>query len=105
MEIEDAVAALECEVVGPAATLEAATWLVERERVDAAVLDINIRDGKVFPLAEVLVARGVPILLASGYSDWAFPETLRGQPRVSKPFTCDEMKREIASLFDRALAR
>jgi hypothetical protein len=52
-----------------------------------AILDVTIRGGKVHPVAELLLARGIPFVFASGYGDWALPEALRDQPRLMKPFS------------------
>src|SRR4051794_18564375 len=57
------------EVVGPAGSVRDALALVEAEgdRLDGAVLDINLRDERVYPVADALVARGVPFIFLTGY--------------------------------------
>lgn len=52
-------------VVGPFRTNREAIALLERESVDAALLDLNLADGEATPLAERLVAAGVPILVCT----------------------------------------
>jgi CheY-like chemotaxis protein len=86
-------------VVGPVSKLKDALLLAASGGFDAAVLDVTIRGGNVYPVAEALLARGIPFVLASGYSEWALPETLRGQPRLTKPFRMDEFDEQIALLF------
>lgn len=55
-------------VIGPVARLEQGLRLIEEEAaIDAAVLDVNLGDSDVYPLAERLVQREVPILFATGY--------------------------------------
>jgi DNA-binding response OmpR family regulator len=71
--IEDVVHEKGGVIVGPVATLEKALALAEKDEFDAAILDITIRDGKVYPVAELLLARGTPFVFASGYGDWALP--------------------------------
>lgn len=39
---------------------------IEQHLPDAAILDVNIVDGEVFPLADVLAQKGVPIIFHSG---------------------------------------
>jgi DNA-binding NarL/FixJ family response regulator len=78
--IEEVLHALNCQVVGPAASLEKALKLAQGESFDVAILDVTIRGGKVHPVAELLLARGIPFVFASGYGDWALPEALRDQP-------------------------
>lgn len=98
MDIEATLDALGCVVVGPTGKLETAMELANAETLDAAVLDVTIRGGKIFPVAERLLARGVPFVLASGYGDWALPEHLRGQPRLIKPFLAVELEAQMRSL-------
>ena len=87
------------EVVGPVSKLSAAIDLARDEMLDAAVLDITIRGGAVYPVADILKQRNVPFVLASGYEEWALPDAYRGVPRLSKPFTPEDIDRMLAQLF------
>ena len=98
IHIEDALRDLGCVVVGPVGKLDAALRMANDEILDAAILDVNIRGGHVFPVAERLQARGIPFALASGYGDWALPEAFRNQPRLTKPFTEQELGAQVLSL-------
>src|SRR5471030_2159124 len=49
-----------CEVVGPAARVPAALQLAQTAALDAAVLDINIADTMIWPVADELLRRAVP---------------------------------------------
>jgi DNA-binding NtrC family response regulator len=100
--IEDVVRDSGGEIVGPAATLEKALKFAEEEQFDAAILDVTIRGGKVFPVAEALLARGIPFAFASGYGDWALPEALRDKPRLTKPFTAAALEEQVRSLYGQA---
>ena len=75
MIIEDAVQDSGGEIVGPVATLEKALKLAEEEEFDAAILDVTIRGGNVYPVAELLLARGIPFVFASGGSGRAARQT------------------------------
>lgn len=103
--IEDVLTALGCEVVGPTGKLETALQLASEEGLDAAILDVTIRGGRVYPVAERLLERAIPFVLASGYDDWALPESLRDQPRLAKPFTTAELEDHIRSLRGEAARR
>lgn len=96
--IEEVLQELGCVVVGPVGKLDAALHLAGSEALDAAILDVNIRGGLVFPVAERLRARGIPFAFASGYGDWALPEALQNQPRLTKPFTAHELEMQVMSL-------
>ncbi|HEY0205897.1 MAG TPA: response regulator [Acetobacteraceae bacterium] len=96
--IEEALQELGCTVVGPVGRLDAALHLAGNEALDAAILDVNIRGGLVYPVAERLRSRSVPIALASGYGDWALPAAFRDQPRLTKPFTRDDLEAQVRLL-------
>ena len=96
--LEESLLALGCVVIGPVAKLEAAKQLAADSAIDAAVLDINIRGGQVFPVADILTGRGIPFALASGYSDWVLPVKMQGMPRLTKPFTLRELEPEVRQL-------
>ena len=50
------------DVTGPVARLEAGLEKLDATVPDAAVLDVELADGEVFPLAERLRERGVPFV-------------------------------------------
>lgn len=77
-----------CVVVGPAATLAAGLGLVRDDpaRIEAALLDIDLRGEPAYPLAEALRGRGVPFLFLTGYGRLAVPECWRDTARLEKPF-------------------
>jgi DNA-binding response OmpR family regulator len=90
--IEEILQDLGCIVVGPVGRLEAALKLATDDRLDAAVLDISIRGGTVFPIAEKPRTRQIPFVFASGYGEWALPDEFADQPRLTKPFTARELE-------------
>jgi DNA-binding response OmpR family regulator len=104
IEIESALEALECKVVGPTGKLDTALQLAIEEAFDVAILDVTVRGGKIYPVAERLLARGIPFALASGSGDGALPEALRNQPRLMKPFTSAELEGQIRALCGRTAA-
>jgi two-component sensor histidine kinase/CheY-like chemotaxis protein len=58
-----------CRALGPFATVEAAdAALLEGRPIDAAVLDVNLRQLDSLPLARGLLAAGVPVVVVTGYS-------------------------------------
>ena len=98
--IEEVLQDLGCIVVGPVGKLETALRLAGEEALDAAVLDVTIRGGRVFPVVQRLQARGIPFALASGYGDWALPDAMQNQPRLVKPFTAGDLQALVQSLCD-----
>ena len=95
----DVLEELGCTVVGPAPNMASARELLENERFDAAIMDVHIRGERVFPLCELLEARGVPFVLSSGYADWQMPDKWQERPRLQKPYTLDQVEDVLRSLF------
>ena len=96
----DVLAELGYEVVGPAPTMAVARELIEAERFDAALIDIHIRGERVFPLCELLDARGVPFALTSGYADRNMPDKWAERPRLQKPYTLADVEQCLAGLLE-----
>lgn len=88
-----------CFVVGPATTMADARLLAEKEQIDAAIVDINIRGGKAFPVLRILENRGVPFVLTSGYADWTMPDEWQGRPRVGKPYNPLMLREKLIELL------
>lgn len=84
--LEDRLAALGCDVVGPAATVVAGLDLLRSEPIDAAVLDVNINGEKVFPVADALADRGIPFLFATAYGAAGVAERHNGRAVLDKPY-------------------
>jgi DNA-binding NtrC family response regulator len=84
--LEDMLAELGCEVVGPAAWVDQAIAMIEAETTDLAVLDVNLNGKKSFPVADALVARGVPFVFSTGYNSDGIPDTYKVYPMMQKPF-------------------
>jgi DNA-binding response OmpR family regulator len=103
MDIEYAVERLGHEVVGPIAELDKALDLATDALLDCAILDINIRGGLSYPVADILINRGLPVLLLSGYSERNMPERLHVVARLSKPFAEAQLDKEIRDLCARAV--
>ena len=87
MLIEDILADQGCIVVGPFRTVVEAASALRTATFDAAVLDVNLRGEKIYPVAELLAARGTPFLLLSGYDQDAIPSDHPDWRACGKPFT------------------
>lgn len=75
------------EVIGPAGSVAKARALLRGDRpVHVAILDVNLRGEMTFELADVLLARGIPFILATGYGPSEIPSRLAQAPLLQKPF-------------------
>jgi DNA-binding NtrC family response regulator len=98
-DLKRALAGAGAEVVGPVGALAPAEDLVERDGIVAAVLDVNLEGEHSYSLVDTLLADDVPVLLVTGYDDWALPEKYRGLPRLTKPFALDRVARQVAEML------
>jgi CheY-like chemotaxis protein len=101
MWLEDLLQDIGCVVVGPANTIAAALSLLERQPVEAAVLDINLAGEKVFPVADRLAALDIPFVFATGYGAAGVLETHAHRPVVQKPYTSSTLQRALESIVIR----
>jgi CheY-like chemotaxis protein len=78
-----------CNVVGPAGSVAKSIALIERGtwRLDGAFLDVNLRGELVYPVADVLTARAVPFVFATGYSSHGIDGRYISVRALAKPFT------------------
>lgn len=87
-------------VLGPVGSIEEAHALVAASpRIDCAVLDINVRGELIFPVAERLVARGVPIMFTTGYDVGSMPEQFADYVRCQKPVPIERIVRTAGRLI------
>ncbi len=86
-------------VIGPVASVDDALALLDGgEEVDAAILDVNLAGNKVFPVAQALRGRAVPIVFVTGYDDWIIPQEYEDVPVFRKPADPDNV---VRLLFER----
>ncbi len=88
MLVEDILAELGCVVVDVAGTLETglAAAKASASSIDGAILDINLGGAKVFPIADLLQARGVKFVFATGYGVAGIEPRYASSPVLAKPF-------------------
>jgi DNA-binding response OmpR family regulator len=97
MLIEETLIDHDCIVVGPFTNLMDAVEAAQHEIIDLAVLDVNLRGEKVYPVAELLDQRGIPFLILSGYGKDAIPGNRPGWHACSKPFSPADLIRMLTA--------
>ena len=86
-------------LLGPVASLSDALRLVASSgTLDGAVLDINLQGELVYPLADVLMNRGVPFVFTTGYDRQAIPSRFDGYARCEKPVSPEQVASALFSL-------
>lgn len=98
MLVEDMLGDLGCEVVGPAASLAEAIPLAETAEMGAALLDLNLAGKSVHPVADILLARKVPFIFASGYGDTSADGPYQGVPSLQKPYRMGDLEKALRDL-------
>jgi CheY-like chemotaxis protein len=87
------------EVIGPVPSVVDALAVLKVEPLpDAAVLDINLGDEQVFPVADALRAAHVPFVFLSGYDGKIIPEHLATAPCCIKPLNRPRLLDALARL-------
>lgn len=95
MLLEDMLAELGYEVVGPVTRLDRALELARGAPIDAAVLDVNLNGRDTYAVADALSARAIPFIFATGYGAKELAERFRGTPVTQKPFHRDDLERAL----------
>jgi CheY-like chemotaxis protein len=98
MLLEDMLADLGHQVAAVVPRLKDALAAVDRETYDLAILDVHLQGESAFPVAEALIAKGMPFVFATGYGERGLPETYRGRPVLQKPFAKDDLERVLKTL-------
>lgn len=102
MMIEDLLMSLGCQVVGPASSVAAALKLTGPDRLDGAVLDVNLGSEMVYPVADALKASQVPYVFVTGYGPSGLIAAHRNHATIQKPFHPDRFGEELVEGLARA---
>lgn len=87
------------EVAGSATKVSAALELIARERIDCAILDVNLGLQRIDPVADALAARGCPFIFTTGYSLPGLPVRHAGRAVLQKPFGMEQLATLLRAEF------
>jgi two-component SAPR family response regulator len=103
MDLEDRLKREGCDVIGPVPKEAKALTVLERDRPDAVVLDLNLNGKLPIDLAGALVARQIPFVVVTGYGKRQFDiPALQEAPRLEKPINTPELVRTLSDLLGTA---
>lgn len=76
-------------VLGPAHSIEESTQLLDEDRAEAAILDVNLSGGSIVVIAQRLYRRGIPFVVASAYRSLDFTDSkiVMAAENIGKPFS------------------
>ncbi len=97
--LQDMLEGLGCHVVESALRVDEALAKLAAVDLDVAVLDVNVAGHRIDPVADLLAARGVPFVFASGYGRASLPAAHRERVLLTKPYR----KAELRAALDAAL--
>jgi DNA-binding response OmpR family regulator len=86
------------EVIGSVGTLGEARALARSEEFDGALLDVNLDDGRIDDVADILTSRHIPFLFLTACARENLPPAHRETVVVPKPFDEAELLREVLLL-------
>ncbi len=99
MLVEDMILDFGSEVVGPAAQMDEALRLARQVELDAAILDINVGGTVIFPVADILIERGIPLIFATGYGSKGLPPRFQDSPTLPKPFSYQSLSEVLRKVL------
>lgn len=100
-DISRALRSAGADIAGPVGELDDALPILNSGGVlDAAVLDVNIRNDMVFPVAQELKARRVPFVFTTGYDKVGIAPQFHDVMMWEKPVDLAAMIRGLAGLID-----
>lgn len=96
MLIEDMLDELGCKLVGPATNVPRALELIGKERVEVAVLDLNLDGKDTYAIADALRQKNVPFIFATGYGSTGMRPEYGDRPVLQKPFQAKDLETALA---------
>ena len=101
--IEEILETAGCIVTGPIPRLAEAVDAADRERCDAAVLDVNLAGERIYPVADILSRRNIPFVFVTGYG--VLPGEYANRPRLCKPFKMVDLLDTLSDIVKSAPPR
>ena len=97
--IEDILLDSGCDIAGTASSLAEALDKVETLAFDFAIVDVNLNGLQSAPVAEALIERGIPFVLATGYGTTGLSKSFPGVPMLQKPFLGAELEQTLGTML------
>ena len=102
--IQECLTELGFQIIGPVCTASDALAAAKDGDFDAAILDINLGDGMVYQVAEILARRHVPFVFVTGYDADSVDSRFREIPVLQKPVEREMLQKLFAQGSGRSMA-
>ena len=89
-----------CKAVIPTVSNPAALSAMVHYIVDAAVLDVNVQNEWVFPVARALDVAGIPFLFLTAYAHDSIPAEFRARTFIQKPHHPEGLVEAVLGLLE-----
>jgi PAS domain S-box-containing protein len=97
MAVNDSLTSLGFSVIGPFSRVSDASRALRDRQIDAAILDVNLDGEMVYSLAEILIARNIPFVFATGYGAESIEKRFEHIPVLQKPIEKNTLSRIFVS--------
>src|SRR5215467_10220812 len=100
LDLENRLTREGCDVIGLASREAKALKVLEQERPDAVVMDLNLNGKLPIDLTQALVARQIPFVVVTGYGNRQLNvPALQEATRLHKPVNTQELVRALSDLL------
>lgn len=101
MDAADQLASAGAERVVTSSTVSDALYQLKTEKITSAMLDVSLGNATSLPIAQELVTRGIPFILASGYSgETELTKSFPDVPLVNKPYSSEQIVDALSQIMD-----
>lgn len=100
MNIEMALEDLGCTSIAAAGSIAGALSLIAKQSFDAAIIDVNLVEGKSYPVADKLTERGIPFAFSTGNGDHGDRSDFDDRPVLKKPY----LTADLVAVFEQLIA-
>ncbi|KKA12706.1 chemotaxis protein CheY [Sinorhizobium meliloti] len=98
MLIEDTLCELGHEVAATASRMQEALDIARKGQFDIAIIDVNLDGEPSYPVADILAARNVPFIFATGYGSKGLDTRYSNIPLLTKPFLDSELEAVLVQI-------
>jgi CheY-like chemotaxis protein len=99
MLMEDMLSELGYALTAAVGSIAEASELAANGDFNVAILDVNLDGVEIYPVADILLRRGLPFVFVTGYGESSLPAPYRGRPTLQKPFQAEQLKAVLAGLL------
>lgn len=98
MTVADMLRAMGHSIAAEAGHMREAMALARSAEFDLAVLDLNVGGQMIFPVADLILTRGLPFIFATGYGQGVSPKRFQDRPALRKPLSSEALSTAINQL-------